>query len=573
MNHTLEQVLNRIEQEVLVIAPDKTVVWMNRYAQSTQTMGEWINQPLDRFLLPEQETFYRAPWGHLYVMETAPGEGEETICYLENLTDFRNPKIQLQCYRELIDKLDVLGTNTEGRFVIGSQMAANYYGVPQDEMCSHYLTDFYNYYSEDQKEHKQVIETGEAIINRYVNRDYTGKNFLYHPLLYSTYPFQYRGKNILAYTIMYDDRKLQALLQEITELRRCMHLRDLRDEENKASNNTSYSFLNIVGESQSIKDTVREAQMMAGLDRNVLIIGETGTGKEMFAQSIHNYGQRGKEPFVPINCAAIPENLLESILFGTVRGAYTGAVESEGLFQTAKDGTIFLDELNSMPIQMQTKLLRVLQEKKGMRVGGHRMYPITCRIISAMNEDPQALIQDGRLRSDLFYRIAPLSLYIAPLRDRPEDIMELSRCFIEKYNKLLYKDIKGLSPEIQALFLSYPWPGNVRELDYVVENMIIRARGTELERADLPRHLVHQFLQPEGSSAAAPDCPSAPREPAFPEALQIEAALDAYESRIIEHALQLAGGNKKRAAESLGISRQNLYYRQKRLRLCKKTEA
>lgn len=562
MNSILEQILNLMEQEILVIDSDGAILWMNRYAQDTGTMAGWLGRPLNQCLVPEQEgDFYRAPWGHLYAMEIMPGEGTQSICRLENLTDFRNPKIQLQCYREIVDKLDVLGTNTEGRFVIGSQMAADYYGIPQDEMYQHYLTDFYEYYSEDQKEHKQVIESGQAILNQYVNREETGKNFSYHPLLYSTYPFQYRGRNILAYTIMYDDRKLQSLLQEITELRRCMHLRDLQDEKNKEKNNTSYSFLNIMGESQSIKNAVREAQIMAGLDQNVLIIGETGTGKEMFAQSIHNYGQRGKEPFVPINCAAIPESLLESILFGTVCGAYTGAVESAGLFQTAKHGTIFLDELNSMPIQMQTKLLRVLQERKAMRVGGHDMYPIDCRIISAMNEDPQVLIQDGRLRSDLFYRIAPLSLYIAPLRDRPEDISELGRCFVEKYNKLFFKAVKGIEPETQALMLSYPWPGNVRELDYVIENMMIRAQKPYLELADLPQHLVHQFMR----DSSAQDVPPAEGPPPIPEGHSIEEALELYEAGIIRSALQRTGGNKKRAAELLGISRQNLHYRQIRL--------
>jgi len=566
MNGLLEQFLDRIEQEFFVIDSNGVIIWMNRYAQNTETMSEWLGQPLNCCLALEQEgqeNYYRAPWGDRYVVEITAGEDMQSICYLENLTDFRNPKIQLQCYREIVDKLDVLGTNTEGRFVIGSQMAADYYGIPQQEMCKHYLSDFYDYFSEDQKEHKRVIETGKAIINQYVNRKETGKNFIYHPLLYSTYPFQYRGSNILAYTIMYDDRKLQSLLQEITELRRCMHLRDLQDEKNKEKNNTSYSFLNIMGKSQAIKNAVREAQIMAVLDQNVLIIGETGTGKEIFAQSIHNYGQRGKEPFIPINCAAIPENLLESILFGTVRGAYTGSVESAGLFQTAKHGTIFLDELNSMPIQMQTKLLRVLQERKAMRVGGHDMYPIDCRIISAMNEDPQILIQDGRLRNDLFYRIAPLSLYIPPLRERPEDILELSRYFVEKYNKLFYKDIKDLEPKTQALILSYTWPGNVRELDYVIENMMIRAQNPYLELTDLPQHLVHQFVPK--NDASAEEIPSLENPNVILNGISIEDALDIYERRIIQSALQRAGGNKKRAAELLGISRQNLHYRQIRL--------
>lgn len=572
MKRTIRNILDHLAQEALIANHEGKVIWLNRYAASQQESAAWIEKLLSECFAAqagEPKTTVCTPCGDLYSLEINPCD-EGTICILENLTSFQNPKIQLKCYKEIVDKLDVFGTDTTGKFVIASKWAASYYGTSQKELLHRHLMDFYNYASDDQKEHQNVIESGISIVNRYTNRASTGQNFVYRPLLYSTYPFSYHGKNILAYTIMNDDKKAETLLQEVTELRRRMHVRDLQDEKNKNKNNTSYSFLNVVGISKSIQKNIQEAQLMANLDQNILIIGETGTGKEIFAQGIHNFSNRKKEPFIPINCAAIPENLFESMLFGATKGAYTGAVESEGLFQVARHGTIFLDELNSMPVQMQTKLLRILQERKAMRVGGGTLYPIYCRVISAINEDPHRLIQNGRLRSDLFYRIAPLTLHIAPLRERKEDIPELCEHFIQKYNKMMYKAVQGLSQEVKSMMLSYPWPGNVRELEYVVENMMIRSQTSLLQFDDLPQHLKEQLALMDDSTP----CHTNEQEQTdnlegpntkWPVIPQLEEALGKYEKELIFSALEHEGGNRKRAAERLGISRQNLYYRMKRI--------
>ena len=594
MEKILKNVLNRMEQEVIVTDRGGRIVWVNQYAQKSSGQNGWLGKEFSACFAAEEsetgEALLTSLQGDTFGYETEDWE-EGTIYFLDNLTSFDNPRIQRECYKEIVEKLDVMGSNANGEIVIVSKMAAQYYGMSREELYHRPLSDFYNYRTEDEHEHRDVIETGIPILDKYSDNPSRAKNYVYRPLMYSTYPFAYHGKNILAYTIIQDDKKAQETLREVTELRRRLHLRDMQDEKHKEENNTSYSFLDIVGESKALIDTIRDAQPIAGVDRNLLIVGETGTGKEVFAQSIHNFSKRGKEPFIPVNCAAIPENLLESILFGTVRGAYTGAVDSQGLFELAKNGTLFLDELNSMQVSMQTKLLRVLQERKAMRVGGHKMYSINCRIVSAINEDPQVLMETGKLRSDLFYRIAPLSLYIPPLRERPQDIIAMARHFIDKYNHVFYKDIKDLSPEMERLLVSYSWPGNVRELDYVIENMMIRAEEKELKLSDLPRHLRGQF-EPRGTGAdgaeaakeaeavkGAETVTEAETEKYIRELFTMQMAdsalpenLEAYERYLIQTALDECGDNQKKAAEKLGISRQNIHYRMKRLDMCKKNE-
>ena len=205
------------------------------------------------------------------------------------------------------------------------------------------------------------------------------------------------------------------------------------------------------------------------------------------------------------------------------------------------------------------------------------MYPINCRIVSAINEDPRVLMDTGKMRSDLFYRIAPLSLYIPPLRERPQDILAMARYFIGKYNKVFYKDIKAVSPEMERLLLAYDWPGNVRELDYVIENMMIRAEESELKLSDLPRHLQGQFETAEEAAVTVEPAMIAGGGPAMrvggsvsSDCVSLSDSLQTYERELIETALLRNGGNQKKAAEKLGISRQNLYHRMRRLEKCKK---
>ncbi|MBF0574247.1 MAG: sigma 54-interacting transcriptional regulator, partial [Desulfamplus sp.] len=228
-------------------------------------------------------------------------------------------------------------------------------------------------------------------------------------------------------------------------------------------------FENIVGEDPELIRAVYAAKMAANTPSPIMLYGETGTGKELFARAIHHHSSRSSNKYTPINCAAIPENLLEGILFGTSKGAFTGSLNKAGLFERTNGGTIFLDEINSMPIGLQSKILRVLQEKKVRRVGALREIDFDVKIISSVNTDPYVAIKEGTLRSDLFYRLGVVFISIVPLSKRIGDIELLVNHFIKKHNKALGKNVVCLSKEVLDIFKIYHWPGNVRELEHVIE--------------------------------------------------------------------------------------------------------
>jgi arginine utilization regulatory protein len=304
-----------------------------------------------------------------------------------------------------------------------------------------------------------------------------------------------------------------------------------------------------------------------------MLYGETGTGKEVFAQSIHNYSGRGGRPFVAINCAAIPETLLEGLLFGTTRGAFTGAVTRKGIFEQAHGGTLFLDELNAMPVNLQTKLLRVLQERRLRRVGGTEEIAIDLKIISSVNMDPRAEIKAGKLRMDLYYRLGVVFITIPPLRRRPADIEPLTDHFIHRNNQQLGKRVSGISGQVMAFFQRYPWPGNVRELAHVVEGtMTVMGDETRIERHHLPVHFFHpEFGDLSGNGAVSQTAaakPQAAREepPGRPAGAKgdLPDRQRRRECDLIAAQLAATGGNAAEAARRLGISRQLLHYKLKK---------
>src|SRR5699024_1402645 len=240
--------------------------------------------------------------------------------------------------------------------------------------------------------------------------------------------------------------------------------------------NDRFSFDQIVGSSMEFLSVIDEAKRATRTSSSVLIIGETGTGKELFAQSIHSGGARSSGPFIAQNCAAIPESLMESLLFGAKKGAFTDAIDSPGLFEQADGGTLLLDEINSLNPMLQAKLLRVLQERTIRRIGDTKDKKVDVRIIATMNEDPADIVAENRIRKDLYYRLSVVSLFIPPLRERKEDIFPLVHIFIEKYNALFNMQVQGLTEEVITILYEHDWPGNVRELEHIIEgamNLII----------------------------------------------------------------------------------------------------
>ncbi len=325
--------------------------------------------------------------------------------------------------------------------------------------------------------------------------------------------------------------------------------------------NTRYTFEHIVGESKLIKEVIENAKRAGRTSSSVLIVGETGTGKELFAQSIHNSSSRASRPFVSQNCAAIPDSLMESILFGTKKGAFTGASDRSGLFEQADGGTLFLDEVNSLNPALQAKLLRVLQERTLRRIGETKEKEIDVRIIAAINEDPIDAISNNRIRKDLFYRLGVVTIVIPPLRERKEDMLTLLAHFINKYNKMFRMEVTTVSDEVKDFFYTYDWPGNVRELENIIEGaMNLMIDETEIEYYHLPSHIRRKS---EKNSAITSPPKSVEgivtEEPDMHQELQT--LMEKYEEKCIRKAIMRNYWNVSQAARQLGISRQSLQYR------------
>ncbi len=320
-----------------------------------------------------------------------------------------------------------------------------------------------------------------------------------------------------------------------------------------------YSVDDIIGKSDSMAVLKEKIPMIASTDSSVLIYGETGTGKELVAQSIHTSSRRKNKHFVSQNCAAIPSNLLEGILFGTVKGSYTGAENKPGLFEIANGGTLFLDEINSMDIGLQSKILKAIEDKQVMRVGGYEHIATDIKIISAVNENPLTCVQEGKLREDLFYRLSVVQLNVPPLRERYEDLLLLTSYFIDEYNRQMNKNILGLDEEAEEILKAYTWPGNVRELRNVIEGAFNVASGRFLRRMDLPEYLLKRL-------SGMPDQifdPSTVSVAKIGSGFSLDKEVEEFEKTIILQALDHSKSYTE-AAELLGISKQSLNYKMKK---------
>jgi len=308
-----------------------------------------------------------------------------------------------------------------------------------------------------------------------------------------------------------------------------------------------YKFENIVGTTPAMLAVYKTVARLVDSKATVLIEGESGTGKELIARAIHFNGPRAERPFVAVECASLAESLLESELFGHVRGAFTGAVETKkGLFEIGDGGTIFLDEIAEISLGLQAKLLRVLQEHEIRRVGGTQPIALDVRVIAATNKNVEAQVKAGRFREDLFYRLNVVTLHLPPLRQRQEDIPLLANHFLRKYSEVDQKLISHITPEAMALLCAYHWPGNVRELDHTIERAVTLTMNNALLPGDLPPRLQRETDVPHLDTA--------------PPLLSLEE----LEKQHIQAVLRATAGNKKRAAQILGINRRSLYRMAKR---------
>lgn len=327
----------------------------------------------------------------------------------------------------------------------------------------------------------------------------------------------------------------KSLMKEIHQLRQALQ--------------KNYSFANIIGKSQKMQEIFRLIRMVADSPATVLIVGESGTGKELVAKAVHYCGLRKDKPFVDVNCAAIPTNLLESEFFGHEKGSFTGAAARRiGRFEQANTGTLFLDEIGEIELPLQVKLLRAIQERKFERVGGNASVNVDIRLIAATNRDLRDAIKEGRFREDLYFRLNVIKIQLPPLRERREDIPLLVAHFLKKYSEQERKSISSASPAAMRMLMEYPWPGNVRELENVVERGAVICQGDTLEPHDLPYEI----------SATVTTCREAEQGITLP---QTDCSLSSLEKEMITRALEKSRGNKSKAANALGISRKVLYAR------------
>jgi two-component system response regulator PilR (NtrC family) len=339
------------------------------------------------------------------------------------------------------------------------------------------------------------------------------------------------------------------------KVRNALERRTLRQENVllKRALRSSSAFSNIIGRSRAMQAVFDLVETVAPTNSTILVTGESGTGKELVARAVHTNSLRRDQAFVALNCAALPETLLESELFGHMRGAFTGAATTKkGLLEAAERGTVFLDEISEMSTMMQVKLLRVLQERKFRRVGGTEEIDADIRIIAATNRDLAKAVSDGAFREDLYYRINVIPIHLPPLRERREDITPLAEHFVAKYRELMGKPVTGLTPEALRWLESADWPGNVRQLENVIERAVALERGPLIQLGSLPSEQAP--MAPGRGAAAAGDA-------ALPESgLDLPRHLESQERELVSQALRQSGGRHDRAAKLLAISPRQFRY-------------
>jgi arginine utilization regulatory protein len=458
------------------------------------------------------------------------------------------PDLTQEMIFEFLECLDegIHIVNADGITVFYNRAASLLDGLAIKEVMGMHVLDAFPSLTKKTSTLLKVLKTGEPIAEQhqtYMNRK--GKQI---STINRTIPLHSGGKVVGAAEISKDITQLKELAEQVLQLQE--QIREPRSRK-RAKESGYYRFEHIVTQNSLMLREIEKAKRAAKTNSPVLVVGDTGTGKELFVQSIHSCSPRNGRPFIAQNCAAIPSTLLEGILFGTVKGAFTGAEDRPGLFELADGGTLFLDEIHAMPIDLQAKLLRVLEDGGVRRVGGTKFHSVDVRIIVATNEDPLESIEKGRLRRDLYHRIHVVGLYLPPLRERKEDIECLTRYFLSKLKGQLSTAVEEIADEVMEAFFRYDWPGNVRELEHTLEGALNLATGKEVKLDHLPPHIQKKK---EEKTFTVPRL----------DGKSLREVLGEVERKMIRQALDETEGNVLKAAELLGIPRQTLQYKLKK---------
>lgn len=461
-----------------------------------------------------------------------------------NHKEIEQLQLKNKIFQRILDEIDVgvHVVNEEGRTTFYNKKMAQIEGMDYEDVLDKNLLDVFSFNQDEDSTLLQALKNGSKIKN--AKQTYFNNKGQEITTINNTFPIMEDGEQIGAMEIARDVTKLEKLIRENMNKR----------------GDTRYTFDSIIGSSDEINEVIEASKRATRTSSSVLIIGETGTGKELFAQSIHNGSSRSSKPFISQNCAALPDSLIEGLLFGTKKGAFTGSIERPGLFEQANGGTLLLDEINSLNPSLQAKLLRVLQEKTVRRVGDTKDRTVDVRIIATINEDPIDAISEDRLRKDLYYRLSVVSLFIPPLRKRRKDIRDLAQFFIEKYNQLFGMNVAEIDEEVMSKFEQYDWPGNVRELEHIIEGaMNLIDQEETISYVHLPLHFRNkpQFKEEPNETGHLEDLLIQKNKPIK----SLEQYIQEAETYYLKKVLKLHGNNITQAAKSLCMSRQNLQYR------------
>lgn len=439
--------------------------------------------------------------------------------------------------------------NKDGVTVYYNESMEKIEGIQREKVVNRYILDVYPNWKKENSTLLTVLKTKKEILRRkqsYINLKGEKIN-----TINTTVPLFNKNYLIGAVEISSNYTEVSNMSNQIIDLQQKL----IKNNKANISKGRYYTFDDIIGNNVDFIRALKDAKKSAKMDSSVLIFGETGTGKELFAQSIHSASGRKLMPFIAQNCAAIPDSLLEGILFGSVKGSFTGAENRPGLFEQASGGTLFLDEINSMSPELQAKLLRVLQESYIRRIGGQKDIKIDVRIIAATNTDPQVLLKSNTFRKDLYYRINVVGVSLPTLNQRKDDIIELSEHFINEFNKKFKKDVWMLSENVMDLFQNYNWEGNIRELRNIIESSM---NFVDDEHVIKKEHLPPHFIDKIGNNIIHSHCSR------FKDYEKLPNYLSDIERDIVISTFKISDFNITVTARKLGISRQNLQYKLKK---------
>lgn len=563
MNHLeFMEFLSQLSLGAMLISEDATILSINQTGDCLlHGEGKLTGKSVPGFALPlceEKEVphYVNITFGEYLIRQSIPKaaslpENTRLIAFRDGTRDY------------LLDMMTgVLNQIKEGVVMCDSQSRLSFYNDPAVRLDSiiaeNVLGENVNtiYSMKDQKSCAlpEALRQRQPIINhrqRYTTR--YGKSV---DVVANTYPVVKNGQVLGAFNVVEDWSTIDSLHKQIIDLQEKLVQYTSSDKNRSPSAlSAKYTFNDIIYVSSSMRSVLSQCLQVAKTDSSVMIYGQTGTGKELFAQGIHNASKRSKGPFLAINCAALPENLLESLLFGSVKGAYTGAENRPGLFEQANYGTLLLDEINSMNISLQAKLLRVLQDGIVRRIGGSSEIKVDVRVLSCLNIPPHQAISENKLRQDLFYRLGVVNINIPPLKERKEDISLLAKHFIMEYNNKLLKNVRNVDNTTLEIFNTYSWPGNVRELQHAIEHAMIMLPDSE--------SLITPEYIPQNIREEVPVLSPVPSENRKP-SNSLHGKLQDIERNAVCQILRENNGNISKSAQALKMNRQNLQYRIKR---------